>query len=100
VKIQAYLLTLAPNHPRFGEFLAALNLARQGGDRIYLYALDDGVCAFQSEEFWAQMGKDARVMGCAYAAQKRNLSYVDRVTYGGLGLLANLIARAEVFDAY
>lgn len=100
MKSQAYLLTRAPDHPRFGEFLAELNLARQRGDRIYLYALDDGVRALNKSELWAQAGKDDRLMGCAYAAQKRNLPYVDGVTYGGLGLLANLIARADQFVAY
>ncbi|MDD2676369.1 MAG: hypothetical protein PHP75_02735 [Methylacidiphilaceae bacterium] len=92
------LLTVDRRSPLFAAFLKALEERSEQGDEIYLYCLDDGVREIQA--LLPRVGPRLRLFGCAYAGLRRSLPRVTEVTYGGLGLLADLILGTSEFMAF
>ncbi|QSR84304.1 hypothetical protein [Methylacidimicrobium sp. B4] len=84
------LLTVDRRSEQFSQFLQVLEERRARGEQIYLYCLDDGIREIDS--LHALAGPQLRLFGCAYAAMRRSLPRNPDVTYGGLGLLADLIS--------
>ncbi|MGD9897166.1 MAG: hypothetical protein AB7T14_08870 [Candidatus Methylacidiphilaceae bacterium] len=92
------LLTIDRRSGKFAEFLKTLEERSAQGDEIYLYCLDEAV-----QELDALLSRDRahlRLFACAYAAMRRSLPRPAAVTYGGLGLLADLILGTDEFLAF
>lgn len=83
---------------QFTDFLKALEERSDRGEELYLYCLDDGI---QEIDFLlSRGGARLRVFGCAYAALRRSLPRNPEATYGGLGLLADLILGTDELLAF
>jgi hypothetical protein len=82
----------------FTAFLKTIEERSEQGDEIYLYCLDDGVR--EIEALLPRVSPRLRLFGCAYAGLRRSLPRVADVTYGGLGLLADLILGTGEFMAF
>lgn len=82
----------------FAAFLKTMEERSKQGDDMYLYCLDDGVREIQT--LLPRVGPRLRLFGCAYASLRRSLPRVADVTYGGLGLLADLILGTAEFMAF
>ncbi|MDD4932752.1 MAG: hypothetical protein PHO89_04715 [Methylacidiphilaceae bacterium] len=82
----------------FTEFLQALEERSRQGNDIYLYCLDDGIR--EIDTLLPRAGPRLRLFGCAYAALRRSLPRKADVTYGGLGLLTDLILGTGEFLAF
>ena len=65
------------------------------GIPIKIYLIDDGVglVPMLQKAEWNVSG--VRVFGCAYGARLRGIPLADEVTWGGLGLLSDLIATGD-----
>jgi hypothetical protein len=93
----AVLLLVSPHHPAFDRGLACVQWALSKGCRIYLYGLDEGVLSLRRPEVQKLGAEEVQIFGCAYAAEQRHLPLEASVTYGGLGLLHNLLATCDYF---
>jgi hypothetical protein len=93
----AVLLTVAPGHPAFLRGLQVVQRALDRGWRIYFFALDEGVRALSHQGISSLRVHGVKVMGCAYAAERRRLPIDATATYGGLGMLHDLLAACEHF---
>ncbi|VVM05296.1 hypothetical protein MAMC_00501 [Methylacidimicrobium cyclopophantes] len=92
------LLTVDRRSPIFTRFLETLKERSACGDDIYLYCIDEGVR--EVEMLLPRAGPRLRLFACAYAAMRRSLPRNAAVTYGGLGLLADLILGTGEFLAF
>ncbi len=92
------LLTVDRRNEQFTQFLKTLEERRAQGEQIYLYCLDDGIREIDS--LLPLADPQLRLFGCAYAAMRRSLPRNPGVTYGGLGLLADLISGTDELLAF
>ncbi|WP_018290294.1 hypothetical protein [Verrucomicrobium sp. 3C] len=82
----------------FTDFLLTAEERSRQGYNIYLYCLDNGVR--EIDALLPRASPRFRLFGCAYAALRRSLPRKADVTYGGLGLLADLILGTDEFLAF
>ncbi len=63
------------------------------GIPIKIYLIDEGVfwAALPQIEEWSTLG--VRLFGCAFGARLRDVPLSDKITWGGLGLLSDLISK-------
>lgn len=95
-----FLLTVGPGEPRFAACLEAARRAEQGGMEIFFYALDDGIAALGDPRLAALSGTRFHILGCAYAAERRQLPRLPEYSYGGLKMLSDLIAHTAEFHSF
>lgn len=92
------LLTVDRRSSQFTGFLQALEERSARGEEIYLYCIDEGIREIDS--LLPHAGARLRLFGCAYAAMRRSLPRHPEATYGGLGLLADLILGTDELLAF
>ena len=95
------LLSTGPGHPNLETAVGLSDAALARGAQLYLYLIDDGVCALDDPRVHALPDRGAKVFVCAYGCQKRRLPLRDpeRVTYCGLVVLTDLINGTDRFVA-
>jgi hypothetical protein len=93
----AIVLLIDAIHPAWERFQTWLRQVPIPREKVYLYALDEGVRGLSPAAVaeWNRAG--IKVFGCAYAAERRHLPLQSSVTYGGLALLHDLLATTESF---
>src|SRR5258708_30217086 len=94
------LLTTAPAHPNFRPALALMNAAIEGGVRVYLYCVDEGVRAVATPEVQALKERGASLFGCAYGAGRRNIPLDESATWSGLTVLADVVGSTDRFVSF
>jgi sulfur relay (sulfurtransferase) complex TusBCD TusD component (DsrE family) len=94
------LLTTDPAHPNFRPALALMNAALDGGVRLYLYCVDDGVRAVATPELQALKDRGASLFGCAYGAGRRNIPLDEGATWSGLTVLADVVGSTDRFVSF
>jgi len=94
------LLTTAPVHPNFRPALALMNAALDAGVRVYLYCVDDGVCAVSTPEIQAIKARGASLFGCAYGAHRRHIAVDDSAAWSGLTVLADVVGSTDRFVSF
>jgi len=94
------LLTTAPAHPNFRPALALMNAAIDGGVRVYLYCVDEGVRAVAAPEVQALKERGASLFGCAYGAGRRNIPLDERAAWSGLTVLADVVGSTDRFVSF
>jgi hypothetical protein len=94
------LLALPPHHPSFAATLASLRAELRDGQSLYLYCLHDGVLALSNPDLRSLSLSRTCLFACALAAEVRDLPRLPEITYGGLGLLSDLIAGTDRFVAH
>ena len=69
-----------------------IQAAIRRGNSIKVYLIDEGVswAGMPQIEEWSTFG--VRLFGCALGARLRDVPLSDKITWGGLGLLSDLIA--------
>ncbi|QSR88351.1 hypothetical protein [Methylacidiphilum caldifontis] len=96
-KILTFILTVSKEDTKFQQFLEKLYFYQDKGYQIYVFCLDEGVKEIDS---LTSLFKGIAVFGCAYATQARSLPIIEKATYGGLGLLADLIVESDIIIAF
>ncbi|TFE69850.1 hypothetical protein A7Q09_00345 [Methylacidiphilum sp. Yel] len=91
------ILTVSRQSQKYEEFLKKLFYYKDKGHQIYIFCLDEGVREITS---LLAASKDFHIFACAYAIQSRNLSTIESVCYGGLGLLADLIVHSDKTESF
>jgi hypothetical protein len=94
------LLTTAPEHPDFHPALALMNAALDGGARVYLYCIDEGVRSVATTEIQALKARGASLFGCAYGAHRRNIALGEAAAWSGLTVLADVIGSTDKFVSF
>ncbi len=94
------LLTVAPTHPNFRPALALMNGALDGGLRVYLYCVDEGVRAVATAEVQALKQRGASLFGCAYGAGRRNIPIDESAAWSGLTVLADVVGSTDRFVSF
>lgn len=89
------LLTTAPDSVEFRSGMALAEEAQREGGRVFLYLLDDAVEGAMEMRGLAEQG--VRISACAYAAQRRSLTFCEHVVYGGFSMLNDIIAHSDRF---
>ncbi|ACD82499.1 hypothetical protein [Candidatus Methylacidiphilum infernorum] len=97
IKILTFILTVSRQSSRYQQFLEKLFFYHNQGYQIYIFCLDEGVKEIES---LATLAEGVHVLGCAYANQARSLPVIEKATYGGLGLLADLIFGSDLIMAF
>lgn len=85
------------------SFHQAIHLARSAqiaGIQVYLYLLDDAIGASASPELQSLADCGVKISGCAYAAKRRSIKLHPEISFGGLGLLNEIIARCDCFVGF
>jgi hypothetical protein len=95
-----FLLTVGSDHPRFAPCLDAVDRALADGAEVFFYCLDEGVTAVDAPRLAAFQPPRFHLLGCAYAAERRHLVRSQRVTWGGLKMLGDLIAHTGTFQSF
>lgn len=67
----------------------------RGGAQIKIYLIDEGVSLIPTTQPAAWSAQGVGVFGCAYGARLRGIPLVDEVTWGGLGLLSDLLLAGD-----
>jgi hypothetical protein len=93
----AIVLLVDVSHPAWARFQTWLRQASLPREKVYLYALDEGIRGLSEAAVaeWQKAG--IKVFGCAYAAERRHLPFQPSITYGGLALLHDLLATTQSF---
>jgi sulfur relay (sulfurtransferase) complex TusBCD TusD component (DsrE family) len=94
------LLTTAPAHPNFRPALALMNAAIDGGIRVYLYCIDEGVRSVATPELQALKARGASLFGCAYGAGRRNITLDESAAWSGLTVLADVVGSTDRFVSF
>ena len=94
------LLAVAPQENTFAYATGLVRSAQAGGIQVYLYLLDDAVHSTSHEQIQDLIDRGVKVMACAFAARKRDIQINDDVTFGGLGLLNDIIANTDRFVGF
>jgi hypothetical protein len=97
----AFVLTVGPQDAKFAACLAAVARARAEGREIFLYCIDDGIAAIGDPRLDLPGAPAFHLLGCAYAAERRNLPRrPELATYGGLKMLGDLIAHTGTCHSF
>lgn len=91
------LLGVGPKERSFKHGLELARAAQSQGTQTFLYLLDDAVTGAQDPDVISLVELGVKISGCAYALQKRQLEAPDSIVFGGLGLLNDIITRADRF---
>lgn len=94
------LLCAGPGQPGYEPALRLAETALARALEVYLYCIDDGVLGLTDTRLIRLADRGARIYGCAYAAERRNLPLEQGIQYGGLALLSELIAAADRFISF
>ena len=99
-KTLGILLATAPSETshQYGVRLAAR--AQETDHQVFLYLLDDAVAAASGLPIRDLLARGVKISGCAYAAQRRGIELTDEITYGGLGILNEIIRKTDRFVAF
>lgn len=92
-----FLLALSPKDVRYAGALALLERQVRQNLPAYLYCLADGVYAVAEPPIQELRSQGLRLFACAQGALQREIPLDDRATYGGLGLLTDLILGVDQF---
>jgi hypothetical protein len=94
------LLTTGPEHPNFRPAVALINAAIDGGVRVYLYCIDEGVRAAAAPELQAIKARGASLFGCAYGAGRRHITLDESAAWSGLTVLADVVGSTDRFVSF
>ena len=94
------LLTTNATHANFQPAVALMNAALDGGARVYLYCIDEGVRAVSTPELQALKERGASLFGCAYGAGRRNIPLTDSAAWSGLTVLADVVGSTDKFVSF
>ena len=94
------LLTTDPAHPNFRPAVALMNAAIDGGVRVYLYCVDDGVRSVAAPELQGLKARGASLFGCAYGAGRRNITLDESAAWSGLTVLADVVGSTDRFVSF
>ena len=99
-KTLGILLGVAPSEPsfRYGVELAVAAQANQ--IQVFLYLLDAAITGTEDPTLTTVINAGGKVMACAYGARKRDVPLIESITFGGLGLLNNIIAGTDRFVGF
>jgi sulfur relay (sulfurtransferase) complex TusBCD TusD component (DsrE family) len=89
------VISVAPDHPGFRHAVRLAASALRKGLEVYAYCLDEGVRGVEDQELQALRPAGLRLSACAYAAERRGLPLTEAAVFGGLGLLADILARTD-----
>ena len=91
------LVASPPGDPRTETLLRLARAARQRGDGLLLYLLDEGVRNLDRAEVEALGREGADLYCCAVGAQARGILPDRRAVFSGLYVLASLVAGCDRF---
>ena len=94
------LLTTDLKHPNFRPAVALMNVAIDGGVRVYLYCVDEGVRSVATPELQALKDRGASLFGCAYGAGRRNIPLDESAAWSGLTVLADVVGSTDRFVSF
>ncbi len=96
---QTWLLAVANTDPRLPPALAWIenHLHLHPETQLYVYCLDQGTTCLNSLFLNQLKSKGARVFACAKSACEHHVPVQDQATFGGLGLLTDLLLATDQF---
>lgn len=94
------LLSTEPAHPSFRHGVNLAAAAVDAGVTVYLYCIDEAVSGVGDPQLQSLRGRGLNLFACAYAAQRRRLPCTEVATFGGLGLVNDLIAGTDRFLSF
>ena len=95
------LLATAPGHPNTATVVGLARAARERGDEVSLYLIDEGVRHLLGEEvpvLGARLG--VRLYACAYGCERRDVPRSDRALFAGLYVLYSIVQGSDRFLAF
>lgn len=94
------LIAVSPSEITFTYGIGLAQAAQKEGVQVYLYLLDDAVESAPQTSIADLVDQGVKVTACAYAARRRHLKLNNNVTFGGLGLLNDIIANTDRFVGF
>ena len=94
------LISVGPDHPNFEHCVQLAQSAREAGVEVYLYCLDDAVRGLGDSRLQQLRAGGLRLLGCAFAAQRRQLPMGEEAVYAGLTMLSDLIGSTDKFVGF
>jgi sulfur relay (sulfurtransferase) complex TusBCD TusD component (DsrE family) len=94
------LLTIGPGHANFRPALGLMRAALDGGLRVYLYCIDEGVRTVNMPEVQALKERGASLFGCAYGAGRRGVAIDEAAAWSGLTVLADVVGSTDRFVSF
>jgi sulfur relay (sulfurtransferase) complex TusBCD TusD component (DsrE family) len=94
------LLSVPPEHPSFAHGLNLAKAALAEGVQVYLYCIDEAVAGVADPLLQKLKVDGLRLFACAYGAQRRDLPLSEHAVFGGLAVLADLIAGTDRFVSF
>ncbi len=84
-----------PRSPGFGRALRAATEAMEQHRSVYFYCLDEAVLGLDHPTLQGLQDQGLKLLACAYAVDRREQPMDESVTYGGLGLLSDLLEHTD-----
>ena len=94
------LLGVAPATPSHRYAVRLALTAQKKGIQVYLYLLDDATEGVLQPEITQLIDRGVKISACAYAMQRRHLEFNESITFGGLGLLNDIINHTDRFVGF
>jgi DsrE/DsrF-like family len=86
--------------PEEAAFMHAIGLARAAiaaGAKVYLYCIDEAVRGIDHPKLQSLKDEGLNLFGCAYAANRREITLTDAAVFSGLGTVSDLMAGTDRF---
>lgn len=94
------LLSTGPEHPNLDTVATLSETAMRQGDDVYLYLIDEGTRCLDTPPIQRLLPQGAKLLVCAFGAQKMGVPIDDRATFCGLVVLSDIISGCDRFLAF
>lgn len=94
------LLSTGPENPNLDTVGRVSRAARQHGDDVYLYLIDEGTRCLDSPAIQELPDRGVKLFVCAFGAQKAGVPIDSRATFCGLVVLSDIITGCDRFLAF
>lgn len=94
------LVAAGPGTPGFHQALQLALVAQAKGVRVFCYFLDEAVSGLEDPRVQQLQSSGARLLACAFGAQKRGITLREDLVFAGLSMLADIAASTDRFVCF
>jgi hypothetical protein len=94
------LVTTKPESASFNHALNLSEAALARGLQVYFYCLDQSVEGLSDARLQKLKNSGLKLFACALGAHKRKIPLSDQATFGGLGVMSDVITCTDRFVTF
>src|SRR5687767_1726202 len=94
------MISAKPDSRNFRHGIELAKVALEERVEVFLYCIDEAVRGLESKEVQGVKAKGAKLFGCAYSLQKRDLPLTEGATMAGLTILNDVVSATDRFISF